>query len=99
MAINDLTTDRIKATFARVERQGLKSALWVRLITLLIVQAWLIIAVPKYWTLFYHFWIVVFLALGATQLFLIRRASDARWQPYVFAIVDGVLLAAAANLP
>jgi len=93
VAINDLTTDRIKATFARVERQGLKSALWVRLITLLIVQAWLIIAVPKYWTLFYHFWIVVFLALGATQLFLIRRASDARWQPYVFAIVDGVLLA------
>ncbi|MGH1483224.1 MAG: adenylate/guanylate cyclase domain-containing protein [Geminicoccales bacterium] len=93
MAINDLTTNRIKATFARVERQGLKSALWVRLITLLIVQAWLIIAVPKYWTLFYHFWIVVFLALGATQLFLIHRASDARWQPYVFAIVDGVLLA------
>lgn len=93
MAINDLTTNRIRATFARVERQGLKSALWVRLITLLIVQAWLIIAVPKHWTLFYHFWIVVFLALGATQLFLIHRASDARWQPYVFAIVDGVLLA------
>lgn len=93
MAINDLTTERIKATFARVERQGLTSALWVRLITLLIVQTWLIIAVPKYWTLFYHFWIVVFLALGATQLFLIHRGSDARWQAYVFAIIDGALLA------
>ena len=91
---NDQTTGRIKAAFTDAEREGLTTALWARLVTILIVQVWLIVAVPQYWTLFYHFWLGVFLALGATQLFLMRQHADARWYAYLFAVLDGILLGA-----
>lgn len=97
--MSDLTTRRIKAAFADVERRGLSAALWARLAILLVVQLWLVIAVPQFWTLFYHFWIVVFLALGGVQLFFMQRGGDARWQAYVFATIDGVLLAVVLLIP
>ena len=97
--MNDLTTERVKAAFDEAEYRGLTTALWARLITLLIVQIWLILSVPKFYTLFYHFWIVIFLALGGTQLFLMRHRSNARWQAYLFAVLDGVLLGAILLLP
>ena len=99
MPMNDLSTERIKAAFHKVEYQGLTTALWARLVTLLIVQIWLILFVPKFYTLFYHFWIVIFLALGGSQLFLMRHRSNARWQAYMFAILDGILLGVILLLP
>lgn len=99
VSANDQTTERISAAFADAERQGLTTALWARLVTLVIVQVWLILAIPQSWALFYHFWLLVFLVLGGTQLFLMRRRADARWHVYIFALLDGVLLGVVLLMP
>lgn len=99
MATNDLTTKRIRAAFADVEREGLTTALWARLGTLVAVQAWLAIVVPETWTLFYHGALFLFLSLGVAQLLLLRSRYGARWQAYLFAVLDGMLLGAILLLP
>lgn len=93
------TERRIKGAFARAEWQGLTTALWARLATLIAVQIWLLIAVPKAYTIFYHAWILVFLLLGAAQLFMMQRRIAERWLAYVFAIIDGVLIGVVLLLP
>lgn len=99
MAAGDHTTKRIRAAFAEIERQGLTTALWARLGTVVAVQAWLVIATPKPYTLFYHASLFLFLLFGVTQLLLLRSRYDARWQAYVFALLDGMLLGAVILLP
>lgn len=99
VAISDHTTRRIRAAFADVERQGLTTALWARLGTIVVIQTWLAVAVPKPYTLFYHGSLFVFLLLGVTQLLLLRSRYGARWQAYVFALLDGMLLGAVLLLP
>ncbi len=96
---SDKTERRIKEAFARAEWEGLTTALWTRLATLLAVQIWLLVAVFKYYTIFYHAWILVFLLLGAAQLFLMRRRVGERWLAYFFAILDGVLIGIVLLLP
>ena len=93
------TERRLKGAFARAEWQGLTTALWARLATLIAVQVWLFITVPKTYTIFYHVWILVFLLLGAAQLFLMQRRIGERWLAYVFATLDGVLLGIVLLLP
>ena len=99
MSTRDGASGRIGAAFEKAEYQGLTSALWARLFTVLIVQIWLLLAVPQFWTLFYHFWLLVFLALGGTQLFLIRGRARTHWHAYLFAILDGVMLGVILLLP
>lgn len=99
MPTSDSTRQRIRAAFATAERQGLGTALLARLGTLVAIQLWLLIAVQKSYTLFYHFWILVFLALGAAQLFMMRRELGGRWLAYVFATLDGMLLGIVLLLP
>jgi adenylate cyclase len=93
------TEQRIKGAFARAEWQGLTTALWIRLAALIIVQLWLLIAVFETWTIFYHGWILVFMLLGAVQLYLLQRGIGGPWLVYVFALVDGVLVGIALLLP
>ncbi len=95
----DKTTRRVKAAFAEVEREGLTTALWARLGTIVTIQVWLAIAVPKTYTLFYHGSLFVFLLVGVVQLLLLKSRYGARWQAYVFAIIDGILLGTVLLLP
>ncbi len=90
---------RIKGAFARAEWQGLTTALWIRLAALIVVQLWLLIAVFETWTIFYHGWILVFMLLGAVQLYLLQRGIGGPWLIYVFAVLDGVLVGIALLLP
>ena len=85
--------------FARVERQGLTTALWIRLGALVAVQLWLLLAVPKAYTLFYHGWLLLFIALGTLQLYLLRHGFARPELAYLFAILDGVLVAVALLMP
>lgn len=99
MPDSDKAERRIKGAFARAEWQGLSTALWARLITLLAVQLWLLIAVPKFYTIFYHAWILIFLLLGTMQLFLMQRGIGDRWLAYVFAILDGIVIGVVLLMP
>jgi adenylate cyclase len=90
---------RLEGAFARAEWSGLSTALWIRLCALITVQLWLLISVPKPYTIFYHGWILLFLVLGAIQLYLMRHASDARGLAYLFALIDGCLVAVALLMP
>lgn len=96
---NDRTEKRVRGAFAQAEWQGLTTALWARLATLIAVQVWLFIAIPKTYTIFYHAWVLAFLLLGAAQLFLMQRRVGERWLAYVFATLDGVLLGVALLMP
>ena len=93
------TRQRIKGAFARAEWQGLTTALWIRLAALLIVQMWLLIAVFETWTIFYHGWILIFMLLGAIQLYLLQQGIGGPWLVYVFAAIDGILVGIALLLP
>ena len=99
--MNDIgtTQQRIRGAFARAEWQGLTTALWIRLGALIIVQVWLLIAVFEAWTIFYHGWILVFMLLGAVQLYLLQQGIGGPWLVYVLALVDGVLVGIALLLP
>jgi adenylate cyclase len=99
--LNDIgtTQQRIRGAFARAEWQGLTTALWIRLGALIIVQVWLLIAVFEAWTIFYHGWILVFMLLGAVQLYLLQQGIGGPWLVYVLALVDGVLVGIALLLP
>ncbi|MEM8948061.1 MAG: adenylate/guanylate cyclase domain-containing protein [Pseudomonadota bacterium] len=98
-ADRDPVERRVRGAFARAEWQGLTTALWARLATLIAIQIWLLIAVPKTYTIFYHAWILLFLLLGAAQLYLMQRRIGERWLAYAFAILDGVLLGVALLVP
>lgn len=99
MPDSDKAERRVKGAFARAEWEGLTTALWARLATLIAVQIWLLVAAFKYYTIFYHLWILLFLLLGATQLFLMQRRVGEGWLAYVFATLDGVLIGIALLLP
>ncbi len=99
MAERDGTKQRINEAFARAEWQGLSTALWIRLAALIAIQLWLLFAVPKVYTIFYHAWILVFLLLGALQLYLLQRRAGGRSLDYLFAILDGVLVGVILLIP
>ncbi|MGI9417349.1 MAG: adenylate/guanylate cyclase domain-containing protein [Geminicoccaceae bacterium] len=99
MSDGDQTERRIRGAFARAEWNGLTTALWTRLVALIVIQLWLLFAVPKYYTIFYHCWISLFQLMGALQLFLMHRRIGDRWLPYLFAILDGVLIAITLLMP
>ncbi|NJO38801.1 MAG: adenylate/guanylate cyclase domain-containing protein, partial [Rhizobiales bacterium] len=90
---------RIQGAFARAESQGLTTALWCRLAALIAIQLWLLVAVPKAYTIFYHAWILGFQLLGALQLHLMQRRIGNRRLAYLFAILDGVLVAVMLLMP
>ena len=90
---------RIKGAFARAEWEGLSTALWIRLVALITVQIWLVIAVFETWTIFYHGWILIFLLFGALQLFFLQRRTGGPWLHYLFAVLDGVLVGMALVMP
>ena len=85
----------IEDTFAKIERQGLTTALWIRLAALVVIQIWLLLVVHERYTLFYHGWLTIFLVIGATQLFMIYRDIGPQGLAYLFAALDGVLIAVA----
>jgi len=89
----------MNAAFARAEVQGLSTALWIRLVALIAVQIWLLLAAPKTYTIFYHGWIFLFLLLGAGQLFLLKRRAGRTWPAYVFAVLDGLLVGMVLLMP
>ncbi len=95
----DWAERRVRSAFATAEREGLRAALWARLATLLAVQVWLLAAVPRPYTIFYHGWILIFLLLGAVQLSFLERKIGGRWIAYLFATLDGVLLGVVLLLP
>ncbi|MGI9493321.1 MAG: adenylate/guanylate cyclase domain-containing protein, partial [Geminicoccaceae bacterium] len=99
MPTGDKTTKRVKAAFAEAEREGLTIALWARLGTVVAVQIWWAIAIPRWFMVFYHAFLLLFLLLGVTQLLLLNSRHGARWQAYVFAVLDGILLGAVLLLP
>jgi adenylate cyclase len=90
---------RIQGAFARAEREGLATALWTRLAALIAIQLWLLLAVPKAYTAFYHAWIFGFQLLGALQLLLMQRRLGDRWLAYLFATLDGILVAVVLLVP
>jgi len=99
LSAHDGTKRRIEEAFARAEWQGLSTALWSRLTALIVIQLWLLFAVPKGYTIFYHAWILLFLLLGTLQLFLLHRQIGGRWLVYLFAILDGLLVGVILLLP
>ena len=99
MAEQDGTKQRISEAFADAEWQGLSTALWIRLAALIVIQIWLLFAVPKVYTIFYHAWILLFLLLGALQLHLLHRQIGGRSLVYIFALLDGILVGVILLLP
>jgi adenylate cyclase len=89
----DANAGGVAATFASEERRGLRLAIMLRIIALLAVALWLALAIPRAYTLFFHLWILLFLALGVAQLLLLKSRHHRAWQPYLFAALDGVLFA------
>lgn len=99
MPTGDHTSKRITAAFAEAEREGLTMALWARLGAVVAVQVWWAIAIPRPFMLFYHASLLLFLLFGVMQLLLLKSRYGARWQAYVFAVLDGILLGTVLLLP
>ncbi len=92
-------TSRTELAFAAEERRGLDLAIKARLFALVAVQLWLIYALPHFYALFHHLFIGLFLALGLTQMLLLRSRFDRWWHKYLFAALDGILLSAILLAP
>jgi len=96
---SDKTEVRIRGAFEKAEWQGLTTALWTRLAALIAIQLWLLFSVPKVYTIFYHGWILVFLLMGTVQLLLMHRRIGDRRLAYLFAVLDGILIAVVLLMP
>lgn len=79
--------------FLDEERRGLRLAALGRLLAVLAVAIWLLVAIPEFYTLPYHAVILAYLALGLIQLRLLFGPRHRRWHAYLFAALDGLLLA------
>lgn len=80
-------------TFAEEERRGLKLAARARLAAVFAIELWLLWAIPELYTLPYHAAIAAYLVLGALQLWLLSGRRHRRWHAFLFAALDGLLLA------
>jgi len=88
--------DRLAAAFAGEERRGLMLASAARSAAVLVVLAWLAYANPERGLA--YAWVLgtgaLFLVTGLAQLWLYARATTHATAPYLFVMVDSLLLAA-----
>src|SRR5262245_54131276 len=88
--------DRLAAAFATEERRGLMLASGARTAAVVVLLAWLASVSPERGLA--YVWVLgsgaLLLATGLAQLWLYTRATTPAAAPYVFALVDSMLLAA-----
>jgi adenylate cyclase len=93
--------DRLTAAFAAEERRGLMLASGARSAAVLVVLVWLSFANPERGLA--YVWVLgtgsLFLVTGLAQLWLYARATTRGTAPYIFSLVDSVLLAAVLLAP
>lgn len=83
---------RLYEAFAREEDAGLRFSFRLRLITLLVIAAWLVYSVPIPRVLYYLGLIALFIILGGVPLVLRRYGSWGIWAIGVVALLDAGLL-------
>ena len=95
------TRGRLDAAFAAEERRGLMVASAARSTAVVVVLAWLAYANPERGLA--YAWVLgtgtVFLVTGLAQFWLYQRGSAPPAAPYVWALVDSLLLAAVLLAP
>ena len=95
-SIDTGANDRLGAAFAAEERRGLMLASGARSAAVLVVLAWLAYANPERGLA--YVWVLgsgaLLLMTGLAQLWLYSRASTRATAPYLFILVDSLLLAA-----
>ena len=95
------TRGRLDAAFAAEERRGLMVASAARSAAVIVVLAWLAYANPERGL--GYAWVLgtgaVFLVTGLAQYWLCARGNTPALAPYVFALVDSLMLAAVLLAP
>jgi adenylate cyclase len=89
----------IDQALALEANRGLALAIRARLAAFVAIGLWLALAIPRTFTLFHHAFIILFIVLGLLQLGLLRSRHARPWQAYLFAGLDGVLLALVLLMP
>ncbi len=95
------STDRLAAAFAVEERRGLMLSSAARTAAVLVLLAWLAYVNPEHGLA--YVWVVgsggLLLVTGLAQLWLYSRATTHTMAPYLFVMVDSLLLAAVLLAP
>jgi adenylate cyclase len=89
---------RLRRAFSRAQQRGLRLAVFVRLVVVVVVGTWLELAHRQSGVIWYLGSLAVFAGIGLTQLALLRWRPRP-WQKYVFAAIDAALLSATLILP
>jgi len=92
---------RLDAAFARQERRGLMLAAGARSVAVLVIVVWVALTNPERGLA--HTWVlgtaVLFAVTGVAQFWLYTRDLAPALAPYVFALVDSLVLAAVFVVP
>jgi len=92
---------RLDAAFARQERRGLMLAAGARSVAVLVIVAWVALTNPERGLA--HTWVLgtalLFAVTGIVQFWLYTRDLAPAVAPYVFALVDSLVLAAVFVVP
>jgi adenylate cyclase len=92
---------RLEAAFARQERRGLMLAAGARSVGVLVIVLWVALSNPERGLV--HAWVfgtaLLFAVTGLVQFWLYARDLAPALAPYLFALVDSLVLAAVFVVP
>jgi adenylate cyclase len=92
MTLHGPAAERVRDAFEDEEIKGLRLALNVRLIALVVISIWLVIQNFTVATLFYLAFMPLFALLGAAPLALRRAGVNEPWVRYAFPLLDVALM-------